>query len=201
MVFKKQQLANPTHSAFIFYSSLAKTWEQMVCTPIDQNNLLCGSSELKSVPMPLNLVQEVIKACQTNLTRKSINITSWGQGLKCKWIVLGLRKPQTCWRRVDVNERYREKKILKHSLLVINACQWNTMCANLCLDYSYSYIRNAGPSDNILTWAGHIPSCIYVTLMSLCVRSWVHPCVLGSTHACVSVPLCLCASFIQEFPW
>lgn len=38
--FEKQQLANPTHSAFIFYSSVAKTWKQMVCTPIDQPHLL-----------------------------------------------------------------------------------------------------------------------------------------------------------------
>lgn len=56
----------------------------MVCTLIDQDSLLCGTSELKSVPLPLNLVQEVIKACQTNLIRKSRIITSLGQGLKCK---------------------------------------------------------------------------------------------------------------------
>lgn len=114
---------------------LPKTWEQMVRTPIDQNSLGCGTSELKSVPMPLNLLQEVIKACQTNFIRRCRNVASWGRGLECKWIVPGVRKPQTCSRRVDASERYRKKKkwntppwfeLLANEISCVVICAWIT---------------------------------------------------------------------------
>lgn len=94
-----------------FTKVLPKHGSRWFFTPIDQNNLLCGTSEVKSVPVHLNLVQGVIKACQTNLISESINFLGPGTQVQ-KWNVLGVRKLHPVrvgeeWMEMEASDRNR----------------------------------------------------------------------------------------------
>lgn len=98
-----------------------------------------------------------------------------------------------------VQIKYSQRKTQrKPAPLIPITCERNAMYGSLWLDYLCRYIRNTAqywsikrPKYNISTQVSHIPSSVCVKLMSLCLCSRVHRCVLGTVYACVSVFVCL----------